>query len=717
MPRNLSAKRRGRWRGDFALVGLEGGAQDIAYCPDARHLATVGSDGSAGIWNAASGELKHMIVAADKPLYAVACSPDSKHLAVAGVDGTVRIIETESGEMEFELPPAYREKRLVAILDVAFGPKGRFLATGGTDNNVRVWEIGGESLSPHLLRGHTGPVNAVSFTADGEGLFSGSNDGSARLWDPESGKELLALDSRGESGSSRTMESHTQPVSEVAFGLVTRLIALASAGAPTQPWNITGGSVALPHDIQHSAVRAVAVGAERQLVMADANGAIRLGAGDAEQPIADFIGHEGSVNDVDIDVVGRRLATAGNDGTARIWDMDTGEQLYQLGGDTTPRTPLNAVAFSPDGRSLVAVGSNRPAVVWDVASTTANGDEELTLRSDTEILGVAYGEDGLIALAAADGSVTVLNSDEASTDWLDLFHGGTVNDVVFSPDDKQLASAGINGMVRIWEVASGEMLHEWRSHPAAVKDVVYAPNGEDRNQNLATAGTDGTARIWSAKSGALQRTLQASKAALLAIAYDSEGRRLATAGADGMAIIWDTLTGVEELAISAHISAGIASNVSDVAFSADGRYLATASDDTTAKIWDASTGELQHILAGHAAAVTGAIFYETGQHERLITASADGKLRFWDPERGKLLLMLDRTRVPIRKIELNSEGERVATVGEDKTVRIILLDRHELVRLAAERLEYAQPIIDDECMQYLDKSPCPTRAALDGVSE
>ena len=111
--------------------------------------------------------------------------------------------------------------------------------------------------------------------------------------------------------------------------------------------------------------------------MADANGAIRLGAGDAEQPIADFIGHEGSVNDVDIDVVGRRLATAGNDGTARIWDMDTGEQLYQLGGDTTPRTPLNAVAFSPDGRSLVAVGSNRPAVVWDVASTTANGDEEL----------------------------------------------------------------------------------------------------------------------------------------------------------------------------------------------------------------------------------------------------------------------------------------------------------------------------------------------------
>ena len=242
------------WHGDFALVGLEGGAQDIAYCPDARHLATVGSDGSAGIWNAASGELKHMIVAADKPLYAVACSPDSKHLAVAGVDGTVRIIETESGEMEFELPPAYREKRLVAILDVAFGPKGRFLATGGTDNNVRVWEIGGESLSPHLLRGHTGPVNAVSFTADGEGLFSGSNDGSARLWDPESGKELLALDSRGESGSSRTMESHTQPVSEVAFGLVTRLIALASAGAPTQPWNITGGSVALPHDIQHSAV-------------------------------------------------------------------------------------------------------------------------------------------------------------------------------------------------------------------------------------------------------------------------------------------------------------------------------------------------------------------------------------------------------------------------------------------------------------------------------
>ena len=73
--------------------------------------------------------------------------------------------------------------------------------------------------------------------------------------------------------------------------------------------------------------------------------------------------------------------------------------------------------------------------------------------------------------------------------------------------------------------------------------------------------------------------------------------------------------------------------------------------------------------------------------------------------------------LPIRKIELNSEGERVATVGEDKTVRIILLDRHELVRLAAERLEYAQPIIDDECMQYLDKSPCPVRAALDGVSE
>ena len=244
--------------------------------------------------------------------------------------------------------------------------------------------------------------------------------------------------------------------------------------------------------------------------------------------------------------------------------------------------------FSPDGKSLVAVSSQKVRV-WDAATGDArtlgvNGAQYVAFRPDGKQL--AVGTDGY-------NSGLVLLVDAATGEVQNSFgQAGGVLAVAFSPDGKRLASAGKDRVVRVREVDGGKEVavlrgsaFERKANSAHVVSVAYSPDGKW----LASGTGSGTVDIWEAQTGKPVRTLEVHNQAILGLAFSPDSRRLAT----GTGIfdtadlkLWDVADGKEVLSLSGH-----AGYVSCVAFSPDGKWLASSAMDGTVKVWDLNAGK------------------------------------------------------------------------------------------------------------------------------
>ena len=265
---------------------------------------------------------------------------------------------------------------------------------------------------------------------------------------------------------------------------------------------------------------------------------------------------------------GRRLATAGGDKTARIWDAADGDELRIFGHGVISH--VYGLAFSPDGRRLATACND--AVRADLGRHQRTQTPKFSHGVFSYVYGVAFSPDGRW-LATACASKTARIWDATSGQELRrLTHDGPVRAVAFSPDGRQLATASEDTTARIWDATSGQELRRL-THDGPVRAVAFSPDG----RRLATASEDTTARIWDATSGQELRRLT-HVGPVRAVAFSPDGRQLATASEDTTARIWDATSG-QELRRLTHVGP-----VRAVAFSPDGRQLATASEDT-AQIW------------------------------------------------------------------------------------------------------------------------------------
>jgi hypothetical protein len=283
-------------------------------------------------------------------------------------------------------------------------------------------------------------------------------------------------------------------------------------------------------------------------------------------------GHTKAVWGVSFSPVGRLLATASEDRTARLWDPATGEHLHTLAGHADG---VRGVAFSPVGRLLATASADLTARVWDPAT----GEHLRTLTGHTNsVWSVEFSPDGrLLATASTDGTARVW--DAATGEHLRTLAGfaGRVRGVAFSPDGRLLATASTDQTARVWDAATGEHLRTLAGHTGGVWGVAFSPDG----RLLATVSRDGTARVWDPATGEHLRTLTGHTNSVWRVAFSPDGRLLATASTDQTARVWDPATGRHLRTLTGHTG-----RVRDVAFSPDGRLLATTSDDNTARLWE-----------------------------------------------------------------------------------------------------------------------------------
>jgi roadblock/LC7 domain-containing protein len=194
--------------------------------------------------------------------------------------------------------------------------------------------------------------------------------------------------------------------------------------------------------------------------------------------------HDGEVNDVTFSPDGQLLATASNDGTARVWEVASGQEHTRVTHDNA----VWRVVFSPDGRLLATAGNDGTARVWEVAS----GQEHTRVTHDNAMREVAFSPDGRLLATAGDDHAARVWEVASGQEHTRVTHDDWVRGVVFSPDGRLLATAGDDGTARVWEVGSGQERGRV-THDSLVWWVVFSPDG----RLLATASDDGTARVWS----------------------------------------------------------------------------------------------------------------------------------------------------------------------------------------------------------------------------
>jgi WD40 repeat protein/serine/threonine protein kinase len=356
---------------------------------------------------------------------------------------------------------------------------------------------------------------------------------------------------------------------------------------------------------------------------------------------------------------GRQLATGSRD-SIRLWDSVTGQQLFMLAAEGNP-----TLSYSSDGARLVSSDDGGQYRLWD--ATTGKliglvGDRPKEFPN----VGVAFSPDGKRVAAVAGQEVRL--HDAATGRQLTSLgpHEWCVEEVRFSPDGKRICALKFNApgpnAAYLWDAETGGRVARLldQKAPIGVSGAVFNAGGS--LLALSSEYPENLVRLWDAASGRLLHTLSGHANRVPSMSFSPDGTRLVTASLDQTARLWDVRTGAVIAMLPGH-----AAVVRQAFFSHDSRRLVTASADHTMRLWDARNGELIAVLRGHSGEPRGQF---TPDDSRLISNSDDGTVRIWDTHLLEQNGVLRGHTSFVYDVAFSPDGEQVASAAWDGTARL-----------------------------------------------
>ncbi|HVM48008.1 MAG TPA: protein kinase [Candidatus Acidoferrum sp.] len=564
----------------------------------------------------------------------------------------------------------------------AFSPNGRLLATGSQDGTAKVWDLPGRQLLTSLPCG-TGAVWTVGFTPDGTELMTATTEG-VHLWDSSSWKvvrtfpgRLGALAAKGE----LLATAESSPFSWEQNGAVVL-------------WNYRTGEE-ITELSKHGRVVSFSPDG-RRLAVAGVDKAVELWAvpsGKWERTLPT----ENPVWSLTFAPNGEQLVTAGWSETALVWDLSKPGPPRRLTGHQ--RTIWSSV-YSPDGATLITSSSDQSIRFWDAITLQPKGQ----LRGhESEVWCVAVSPDGQ-TLATGGKDATVRLWPAAPAVARDCLPNQTGHRPLFSPDGKLLELLGpargewhgqlwdVPGRVRSRDVPDGTIIGFTRDRGNLLylnegnATLTAWSSGNSREQGTQLDGhglgldafartgmspegkrvfaiaKNGVARFWDAASGQLLRSCSCPNPPIRAVVLGPRGEHLAlSVERENIVRLYNLTTGAE-LQLAGHRDF-----VSGLAFSPDGAMLATGSMDGTIRLWEVARGKALGQLSGHMEEVTDLAFAPDGL--TLASVARKDGVKLWHVATGRELVSLD---VPTadRWIQFAPDGQCLAVTTEENTVRL-----------------------------------------------
>jgi WD40 repeat protein len=364
--------------------------------------------------------------------------------------------------------------------------------------------------------------------------------------------------------------------------------------------------------------------------------------------------HQGQVNAVAFSPDGKTLLTGSRDGTARLWLAANGQPIGQ---GLRHQGWVGAVAFSPDGRAVVTGSKDGTARLWRAATGRQIGP---ALRHWGEVLAVAFGPDGRAVLTgSADGTARLWRAETGQPIGPALRHRGWVGAVAFSPDGKAVVTGSHDKAARLWRADTGEPIGPALQHQGPVVAAAFSPDGKV----VLTASMDYTARLWRADTGTPIGPALRHQDQVVAAAFSPDGKAVLTAGWDKTARLWRTATGKQLGPDLRHQSV-----VRAVAFSPDGKAVLTGSGDGTGRLWDTGTGAPLGPAMRHQGNVTAVAFSPDGK--AVLTGRTDGTARLWRAETGGQIGPPLAHQGWVVRAAFSPDGKTALTGSNDKTARL-----------------------------------------------
>jgi WD40 repeat protein/serine/threonine protein kinase/TPR repeat protein len=579
------------------------------------------------------------------------------------------------------------------VASAAFSPNGARVATASGDGTARIWDANTGAVLG-ILRGHSAAIYAIEFSPDGRYVVTASDDATARVWDANSGTPVSV------------MVGHNSPVSAAHYSPDGMHVVTASADATARVWNAQTGGRLLNLSGHGGAINSATYSPDgSRILTASDDKTARIWDARTGALIHVLSGHGGLVHAANYSPDGARIVTSSDDGTARVWSAHTGKPLAVLSGH---RGPVRYAAFSPDGARIVTASGDTTARLWDSRRGAC--------------LAVLSGHRGFVEIASysPSGDRIVTAADDNSPRLWDAHTGAALGVLSghkdhayfagFSSNGKDVVTASRDHTARLWDGGASKRFGVLSGHTARIEHIAYSPDGS----RLVTGAADNTARIWEARTLAQIKVLRGHTSRVFSAEYSLDSTRIVTTSNDGTARIWDALTGAH-LAVLKHqaedvmtghfspdgtrvvtaastgrvwdahtaaqlaILAGHSSVVEDAIYSPDGTHIATASRDRTARIWDARTGAQIRVLSGHDGVVFSVGYSPDGS--RVVTASADKTARIWDAWTGMPLMILSGHDDAVWSARFSPDGTHIVTTSADKTARI--WDAHSGAQLAS----------------------------------
>lgn len=500
---------------------LEGHTEEVrtlSYSVDGKRIYSCGLDRKIRSWDAANGRLLTTLEGHNDWVSRLACCPDGKTMISGGYDKTLRLWDLTTG-----MPVRTMEGLESVVRAVAISADGR-LAASACINSVQLWDAATGALIRNL-EGNLHAVNSLEFSADGKTLATGNDEGIVGLWEVSTGKPV------------HRMKTHTSPVHSVVFSPDGKRLFSGSSDRTILLWETATGN--------------------------------RL----------DDSGHTDDVLNAVFSPDGRKIATCGHDNTIRLWETETGKLLKTLRGEGG--NYVSSVVFSPDGKMLASDGKPYRIRLWNV-----DGDKPIeTLGSVYSNSPLAWSPDG--KMLAFDswtdkGFSTRLVDPSDGRLLLTIGQTKSTNSLAFSPDGRWLAR-GEENRIQLWDPTTGKLVHQLQGHTKQIQNVLFSPD----SKTLASSSDDQTIRLWNPNTGKPILTLDGHQGEVWGLAFSPTGRILASVSHDNT-VRWWAVSGRGELLRTLPVTSKYPGHnyPRTLSWSPDGRTVAVIQGDNTVLLWD-----------------------------------------------------------------------------------------------------------------------------------